>query len=382
MSPDTIAAIVFAVLLGVFLIVKRKRLTLQRALFPIIYVVMYKTTWGVSLMEKIANRYPKLTKAFGDVGIVLGFLGMILITVELVWSSLKVFIGTSAPGIAPVLPIQADGIFFVPFSYWIISIFMLAVAHEFAHGVLSFAHRVPVKSSGFAFLCLILPIVPAAFVEPSEEILSRKSKRAKLAVFAAGPMANMVFAVLALGLFFAASPVLNSAYTPLGVEIVTVQDGSRAALAGLQSGDIITSVDGARVMNVKDMSSELANRNIGEVVSLKTQDESFSVVLNESKTLGISARPYSVPSSEFVNSYGDWSAPVVKWISGLLFWLFMLNLGIGLFNLLPLGPLDGGRMFQLVCVKFFKKKGLKIWSFVSFALAAMIIINIFLGFVR
>lgn len=382
MSPDTIAAIVFAFLLGIFLLVKRKRLTLQRALFPVVYVVMYKTKWGVSLMEKIATRFPKLTRAFGDVGIVLGFLGMILISVELVWSSLKVFVGTSAPGIAPVLPIQADGIFFVPFSYWIISIFVLAIAHEFAHGVLSFAHRVPVKSSGFAFLCLILPVVPAAFVEPAEEVLSRKSKRAKLAVFAAGPMANMVFAVLAVGLFFALSPVLNAAYTPLGVEVVTVQDGGRADLAGLQSGDIVTSVDGERVMNVKEMSAELANRGVGAVVSLKTKDASFSVVLNESKTLGISARPYSVPNSEFVRSYGSWSPHVVKWVSGLLFWLFMLNLGIGLFNLLPLGPLDGGRMFQLVCLKVSKKHGLRVWSFVSFSLAALIIVNIFLGFVR
>lgn len=382
MNPDTIAAIVFAVILGIFLLVKRKRLTLQRALFPIIYVVMYKSKWGVDWMEKVAKKYPRLVRIFGDVGIVLGFLGMALITFELIWSSVKVFIGGAAPGIAPVLPVQADGIFFVPFSYWIISIFLLAIAHEFSHGMLSFVHRVPVKSSGFAFLCLVLPVVPAAFVEPDEEVLNRKSKRARLAVFAAGPMANMVFALLALGLFFAASPVLNSAYSPVGVEVVTVQDGSRAALAGLPVGEIITHIDGERVLNVKEMSSKLENRDAGEVVSLKTQNSLFSVVLNESKTLGISARPFSVPNSEFVNSYGNWAPPVVKWTSGLLFWLFMLNLGIGLFNLLPLGPLDGGRMFQLVCLKVSKKYGLRVWSFVSFALAALIIVNIVLGFIK
>lgn len=382
MSPDTIAAIVFAVLLGVFLLVKRKRLTLQRALFPIIYVVMYKSKWGVDWMEKIARKFPRLVRIFGDIGIVLGFLGMALITLELVWSSVKVFIGGAAPGIAPVLPVQADGIFFVPFSYWIISIFLLAIAHEFAHGMLSFAHRVPVKSSGFAFLCLILPVVPAAFVEPDEEVLNRKSKRAKLAVFAAGPMANMVFALFALGLFFSLSPLLSSAYSPVGVEVVTVADGSRAALAGMNVGEIITHVDGERVLNVKEMSSKLESYSSGEVVSLKTRDSLFSVVLNESKTLGISARPYSVPNSEFAGSYGNWAPPVVKWFSGLLFWLFMLNLGIGLFNLLPLGPLDGGRMFQLVCLKVSKKHGLRIWSFVSFTLAALIIVNIVLGFIK
>jgi hypothetical protein len=39
-------------------------------------------------------------------------------------------------------------------------------------------------------------------------------------------------------------------------------------------------------------------------------------------------------------------------------------------------------MFQLVCLKVSKRHGLRIWSFVSFALAALIIINIFLGFVK
>lgn len=382
MSPDTVAAIVFALLLGAFLLFNRKRLMLQKALFPVLYIVMYKTKWGVSWMDRFAKSHPVLVKFFGDAGIVIGFLGMIFMTFELVWSSLKVFMGSAAPGIAPVLPVQVDGVFFVPFSYWIISIFLLAIVHEFAHGVLSFAYRVPIKSSGFAFLCLILPVVPAAFVEPDEAFLKRRSSRAKLAVFAAGSMANMVFALVAIGLFFAISPLLSAAFTPVGVELVTVQEGSRAQLAGLEPGDVILGVDGKRVFDVKGLSGILSQKDSGEVISLVGEERSYSVVLNESKTLGVSARQFAVPNDYFVSSFGSFVPGVVKWVSGLFFWLFMLNVGIGLFNVLPIGPLDGGRMFQLVCNKLFKKNGHKLWSFVSLALAVLIIVNIFLGFLR
>ena len=34
----------------------------------------------------------------------------------------------------------------------------------------------------------------------------------------------------------------------------------------------------------------------------------------------------------------------------------MLNFGIGLFNLVPVGPIDGGRMFQLAMYKLFGKE--------------------------
>jgi len=74
----------------------------------------------------------------------------------------------------------------------------------------------------------------------------------------------------------------------------------------------------------------------------------------------------------------------MKWIAGLLFWLFLLNLGIGLFNLLPIGPLDGGRMFQLVCFKFFKKKStaMKVWGYTSVIFVTIILANLLAGFLR
>ena len=128
----------------------------------------------------------------------------------------------------------------------------------------------------------------------------------------------------------------------------------------------------------------------GDSVFIETSNRSVSATLGqhpqkpEKAYLGISARPYLVPNEEFVSSYGAWLPPALKWLAGLIFWLFMLNIGIGLFNLLPIGPLDGGRMFQLVCFKLFKRKetALKIWSWVSIFFVVIILANLFVGFIR
>jgi membrane-associated protease RseP (regulator of RpoE activity) len=59
-----------------------------------------------------------------------------------------------------------------------------------------------------------------------------------------------------------------------------------------------------------------------------------------------------------------------------------LNIGIGLFNLLPLGPIDGGRMLKASLDKFIKdeKKAEMIWKRVSLFFLAVVIINLLFGF--
>ena len=74
-------------------------------------------------------------------------------------------------------------VFYVPFWYWLIALFILAVVHEFAHGVIGERWGVRIKSSGFAFLGILAPIMPAAFVEPNEEDLAKKKWWQKIAVF-------------------------------------------------------------------------------------------------------------------------------------------------------------------------------------------------------
>ena len=159
MSIDGIAALIFVVLLGLFLWQKRHKVELQKALFPILYVVMYRSKFGLPSMDRLAKKFPRTLRVLGNISIVLGFIGMVFIVAQLAYNTVDVFVNEGVPGIQPVLPVQAKGVFFVPFLYWILSIFLLALVHEFSHGVLARVHNIPVKSSGFAFLCLLLPIM-------------------------------------------------------------------------------------------------------------------------------------------------------------------------------------------------------------------------------
>jgi len=83
------------------------------------------------------------------------------------------------------------------------------------------------------------------------------------------------------------------------------------------------------------------------------------------------------------DTYGQFLPNTLIWAYGLFVILVILNLGIGLFNLVPIGPLDGGRMLQLVLHKLFdKKKGDKIFYYTGMFFLVIIFINIVSGFIK
>ena len=63
-------------------------------------------------------------------------------------------------------------------------------------------------------------------------------------------------------------------------------------------------------------------------------------------------------------------------------WVAMLNLGIGLFNLLPLKPLDGGYMLEiLLSYKMSEKHYKPIVNALSAVMAMIIVFSIVAGFI-
>lgn len=367
MNFEYFLLIFFVIIISLFLYFERKKLVFHGK-FPLIYFCMYKTKLGLKWMNTFSKKWSRILPFTLWVGIITGFLGMLLISYDLIRVTIQVLTTTTKIiAVTPVLPFKAKGVFYVPFSYWIISIFIIALIHEFSHGIASRVHNIPVKSSGFAFLGIIVPIIPAAFVEPDENLIRNKKLSEKLGVFAAGPFSNIAFALLLLLIvLFVFKPLSERVAYEDGVLISSVLPNTPASKVGLSENEVLKSINGEKFKNVKEFVKVLNKTSPGQEITLTTDKKTYTLILGEHSEksqksfIGVTPVQYYTPK---INSK---LYAVFKWFSLLIETLFLLNLGIGLFNLLPIGPLDGGRMFHAVLENYLsKKKALKIFSVTS-----------------
>jgi membrane-associated protease RseP (regulator of RpoE activity) len=392
MDVQLTAAILFFAFLSLYVYLNRKKVVVQKILFPVLYFFMFKTKLGIASMESLAKRYQKTLKFLGYAAVVVGFLGMALICFELIRNLVSLFMHpkTAAASVGLVLPFEVKGAFYVPFIYWIISIFFLAIIHEFSHGVIARRYGIPVKSSGFAFLAFFIPVLPAAFVEPDEKRLVKKKAREQLAVFAAGPFANIVAGFVVLGIMIVGfNPVLSQAVQEDGVLVTGLTKGNvtyPAEEVGMHPGETILSIDGTAMLGQDNFTVFLKEKKPGDIINIVTNESSYLVTLTEHPEkagvayLGVNVQQNTKLNEGFIAKYGKLTADILIWIYGLLFWLYLLNLGIGLFNLVPLGPIDGGRMVRVVLLKYFdEKKADRIWKYISVFFLAVIFLSLTSG---
>jgi len=389
MNYELIALAVFVLAITLFLIVKRKNVEIQKVIFPVLYFVLYKTKIGLKAMDKVA-RNEKFIKAFNFASLVIGFAGMGLICVLLVYNLYKIaFFPAAVSGVGLVLPIKAKGVFYVPFFYWIISILVVASVHEFSHGMIARFSKVKIKSSGFAFLALLLPIIPAAFVEPDEKELKKKKTKQQLQVFAAGPFSNIVIGFIFLGLFFLiAPPVADSTLDFNGANITEISNHSVVLGTNISVGDSIHKIDSMNITYVDDFVAAMQNKTPGEQINLETEKGNYTVTLgksptNESKAyLGVSVAQNKEIKPKVKEKFGSFAPNALIWVIGLFWWLYLLNVGIGIFNLVPVGPIDGGRMVYVSLLKRYREeKAKRIANWISIIFLMVIVLNVIMGFV-
>jgi len=127
------------------------------------------------------------------------------------------------------------------------------VVHEGGHGLMCRVEDIDIESLGLAFLAFI-PV--GAFVEPDEESRRRASRGGQTRMFAAGVTNNFAVTVLAFALLF--GPVAGSISVVAGVPVGGVLPGSAANQAGLDRGDVITSVEGTNVSGNAEFDAALA----------------------------------------------------------------------------------------------------------------------------
>jgi len=205
----------FLLAIIIFLYSNKKRIQREGLLY------LYRTNIGVKIIDKTAKKFSGLLKVLQYVVVTCGYILMgaiIWILVKFAYSYLAsptLARDLKAPVLLPLVP-YVDKLFgsgLLPpfyFTYWIIIIAVIAIPHEFAHGIFARLNKIKVHSTGFGFLGPFL----AAFVEPDEKQLERSKKFPQLSILAAGTFANIIFGILfalLLWAFFAAT------FVPAGV---------------------------------------------------------------------------------------------------------------------------------------------------------------------
>lgn len=379
MNYDILFAIIFYGLILIFFFVYRKKFEIQDKIF-----VLYKTKLGIRWMDRLAKKFPRLLNYLSYLSIFIGFLGMIFMFYFLIKGTYNLLaIPNSKPLLAPVLPgVKIAGLPVLPFWDWILSILFIAVIHEFCHGVYARLSNTKIKSSGFAFLGPIL----AAFVEPDEKQIVKKTKHQQLAIFSAGPFSNIISAAVVLIIsLFILNPFVSSLFSVNGVQVAGLDKNFPAELSGIQIGEQILSINNIELQNINNFSSILSDLKPGDKIKIKTNVSLYEITAaqrpenSKSGFLGITVSSLETDvKADISERYGNFIPMAFLWLSELFFWLYAISLGVGLFNLLPLGPVDGGRMFSAGISYFIKDKKLvnKLFTFVSLFCLLLIFINL------
>ncbi len=350
----------------VIIFVTAKGLKLQKYGVEIkVYSLVYKNKGVNSVFIKILSRTRRGIRVFADVSIIAGFLMMGYAFYFLLnnisnffvaqdeFSELTVLIPgvtlTSAPAIA----------------FFLLSIPIVLVMHEGAHGIVAALEKIRIKTGGFAIFIALF----AGFVEPDEEEFNKAKKISKLRVIGAGATSNVMFAIV-LGAIMLTNPIFGMVLDSIplfgevilnvfyelsqGVLVLSIIENSGAEQAGMQANDIITSINEIPIHGPVDFPILNPGETASVTVLRDSQTLEFGVEIMPSPEdpkrglIGI-MRDNSIPYKPVMN-FIDWTNVDFN-VSMFLLWLWMISFFIGIINMLPLPILDGGKFIHTIIDK-------------------------------
>jgi len=345
-------------------------------------------------MDKIARKFPKSLNIIAVISIITGYIGMLasfLLLIAAIYQISTIAVVPNVPPVMPLVPwIQLPGLPILYFTFWIIAIFIIASVHETSHGIFSRLYKVKLKSSGFGF---VGPL-PAAFVEPDEKQLQKKSMKQQIAVLSAGSFSNLITAAIFLLLMFLTislmAPATNPAIVSAPIQLVSIAKFSPAWNATLNESDgKIIEIETANetISYFSNFSDSLDKLKPGDNITINVYESNHTKIRevtittienpqNKSKSyFGISTQPY----------ISDMSLKITIWFWKLFQWLFLISFFVGLFNLLPFSIFDGGRIFYLTILKITKnnkKKTERIVKITNFILLLLLFGMFLMWFIR
>jgi len=317
--------------------------------------VLYKYTDRVPGLERlVSGRSGVILRVLVKLSPVIGVAGLGLATFLLVRG-----IATSGPGSGEFVPLL-PGVT-IPLVSGAVSLATILIVHELGHAVALRLTGVRIRRVGF-FLLLIFP---GAFVEPDREEFERARLRHRIEILSAGPAFNVLtyFVCWALVTLLAYAPVLAGS----GV----IVHGKVFKDVPLEPGERIVSVEGKQVSTIQDLRNEVGRHRPGETVTVKTDRGTKRVKVRLWRgrpVLGV----YVIP-----NFGGYRVSEVAIDLLAFLNLLGLLSLGVGVANLLPIKPLDGGRILEEALREVLGREAAsKIVTTVTLAALALLILNI------
>lgn len=341
-------------------------------------VIMWKTQRLRGVISRINNISPTFWRWYMNVGIFVAFGAMIFMSWMLISSLPSVFETPSVSIVIPGVDIPGSPIY-IPFGYGLIALATVLIVHEFSHGIQSVGEKISIKSIGL----LLFFIIPGAFVEPDEDELKQAKRSSRLRVYAAGTIANITLAVIALLIVSMCSAGIPHYFAEDGIAISRIVPDSPSD-GILKEGMVLQAIDNHKIANSTDYIDVVGTYKPGENITVQTDRGDYSVILGKN------------PNNESVGFFGiqaqkhfalvDDSLGPVPWIlftlAELFQWVAMLNLGIGLFNILPLKPLDGGYMLEILLSYKLKEQHYRpIVNALSVVMAMIIVFSIVAGFI-
>ncbi len=291
-------------------------------------IIVLRGSSFTSHIEKLGRGRARVFRLFGDLsiagGVLAGALGFAFLHINLIQLLQK---SPSASPVIPLVPGWTIGLDALPFFAF--AVLAALFPHELMHALVAAAEGIPVKSAG-AFLAVLFP---GGFAELDENELAKRSPRSQARVYAAGSFANLLVFLLVIAL-------AQLLVQPLGVKVVGTMAGYPAS-GLLQAEDVIVAVDGRQVRTMEDFSSILSSYRPGDSVRLTVVRR--GTALNVSIVL--SARP-GEPGKPMLGVYVQ-QALSSEQLYSLLWWTAVVSGSVALLNMLPLYPLDGGRLLAL-----------------------------------
>jgi len=351
-------AIIYVLIAWVVILAIAKLGNLEKYGFTVkAYSLTYKNTQVQSVLSKMLTRTKRGIRVFADVSVIAGFLMMGFAFWFLLSNISNFFV---EPTEFAELTVLIPGITLTSASailYFLLSIPIVLVIHEGAHGIVATLEKIKIKTGGFAIFIALF----AGFVEPDEKEFDDARKISKLRVIGAGATSNVIFA-FALGAILLTNPLfalilpepfLEWFYdAPDGVGIISIIEGSGAEKAGLQKNDVIIGIGDIAIITPVDF--QKADLKPGDVVTVTVQRDGQLLQL----PVEIMSSPDD-PDKGLVGIMRDsaFYKPVynfIEWdpqVSMFLLWLWMISFFIGIINMLPLPILDGGKFIYTIIEK-------------------------------